>query len=332
MSFVWPWMLVSLLLSPLAAFGYVRLRRRRQRAAAGLGPFGLLQDQAAREPARRRHAPPALYLAGLTLMLLGLARPELTVRLPRLEGTVILAFDVSESMAADDLEPSRIDAAKAAALSFVDAQPPAILLGVVAFSNGGLIVQAPTDDRAAVATAIQRLTPQGGTSLGQGIFAALNAIAGEPLALEDASAGEDGEAGAGVSLGYYPSSVILLLTDGENTGPPEPLEIAQLAAEAGVRIYPVGIGSPEGATLALDGFTVLTQLDEPALRELASLTNGAYFRAEDEASLHEVYENVDLRLTVRGEKMEVTSLLAGCSLVLLLGGVLLSLRWYGRAP
>jgi len=329
MTFIWPWMLLTLLLLPLFVGLYFRLLERRARIAAGLGPLGILPDAQSRGPSFRRRATPILFLLALALLLFSLARPELPVRLPVVQGTVILAFDVSNSMAANDLEPTRMEAAKAAARRFVENQPDTVDIGVVAFSDGGLVVQEPTDDQPAVLATIDRLSPQGATSIGHGIFSALNSIAGEALAL-DVGALEDGA--RPVQIGSFGSAVILLLTDGENTESLDPLRIAQLAAEAGVRIYTVGIGSPEGIILEVDGFNVLTQLNEPVLEEIASLTNGAYYHAEDKAALQEIYENIDLQLTTKGEKMEITALLAGASLLFLLVGGALSLVWYGRIP
>jgi len=329
MSFIWPWMLPSLLLAPLFVWLYFRLLQRRRLAVVELGPLGLVQNSAGRAIGRRCHLPPVFFLSGLTLLLFGLARPEMMVDLPRVEGTVILAYDVSNSMAADDMEPTRIDAAKAAAQAFVDNQPSTIQIGVIAFSNGGLVVQQPTNDQAAVLAAIDRLSPQGGTSLGHGIFTSLNAIAGEPVVLDETSL-EEGI--PSIQIDDYSSAVIILLSDGEDTEGRDPLEVAQVAAEAGVRIYPVGVGSPEGAILEVEGFNVLTQLNETVLQEIASLTNGVYYRAEDEAALQEIYQDIDLQLTIEGEKSEVTSIIAGLSLLLLLLGGVLSLLWFGRAP
>jgi Ca-activated chloride channel family protein len=327
-------MLVTLLLVPLFVGLYVRLLRQRQAATSDLGPLGIVQNQAGRQVGRRRHVPPGLFLLGLTFLLLGMARPEMPVSLPRVEGTVILAFDVSNSMLADDLEPSRIEAAKAAARLFVENQPSTIQVGVAAFGNGGLVVQPPTNEPADVLAAIDRLSPQGGTSLGRGIFTALNAIAGEPIGLDE-TAFEEGELPEDlppIEIEDYSSAVIIMLTDGENTSAPEPLEVAQLAAEAGVRIYPIGIGSVEGAILEIDGFNVVTQLNEQALQEIASLTNGQYYHAEDEESLQEIYKNVDLQLTIKGEKREITSILAGIAALFFLIGGGLSMLWFGRIP
>jgi Ca-activated chloride channel family protein len=329
MTFIWPWMLLTLLLVPLLTWTYLQLLKKRRQDADGLQQLGLLQTSSGRMPGRQRHIPPFLFLIALTLLFLALARPQLFVTLPRVQGTVILAFDVSNSMSADDLEPTRIEAAKTAARLFVENQPSTVDIGVVAFSDGGLVVQAPNGDQAATLSTIDRLSPQGSTSLGQGIFSSLNAIAGKAIAIEETDL-EDGS--QPVDIGNYSSAVILLLTDGENTESLDPLEIAQLAAQAGVRIYPVGIGSSEGTILEVEGFNVLTRLNESALQEIASLTNGSYYHAEDEESLHEIYENIDLQLKVGGEKMEITAILAGASLLFMLAGGFLMLLWFGRAP
>jgi Ca-activated chloride channel family protein len=329
MSFIWPSMLISLLLVPILAAKYIRLTNKPKNTSKENDPMNWLQTSSGTVPGRRRHLPELLFGLGLTVLFVGMARPEVEVDLPRIEGTVILAFDVSNSMAAEDMEPSRMEAAKSAAKLFVENQPSTIRLGVVVFSNGGLILQPPTDNQTDVLAAIDRLTPDGATSVGQGIFSALNAIAGEKLAIDPESISEDSSE---IDIGHFPSAVVLLLTDGENTSSVDPLEIAQLAANAGVRIYPVGIGTTEGIVLELDGYQVLTQLNELQLEQIASLTNGTYYHADNQESLQEVYETVDLQLTVRGDKLEVTALFAGLSLLILLIGGTLSLLWFGRMP
>lgn len=327
-------MLVLLLLVPLLAGLYLWLLRRRERAAAHLGPLGAMQNEAGRRMGLRRHTPPAFYLLGLTCVLFALARPEMPVSLPRVEGTVILAFDVSNSMLADDIEPTRIEAAREAARLFAENQPNTVQIGVVAFGNGGLVVQPPTNVQGDVLAAIDRVTPQGGTSLGQGIFTALNAIAEEPIALREE--GLDAETAPeelpAIEIGDHSSAVILMLTDGENTGGADPLDVAQLAAEAGVRVYPVGIGSEEGAVLEVDGFNVHTRLDEQALQAIAAVTNGAYYRAADAESLREIYREVDLQMTIKGEQREATSIFAGAGALFFLIGGVLAMLWFGRVP
>ena len=329
MTFIWPWMLLSLLFVPVMVAIYFLLRRRSRRDSADLGPLAMPRDRAGRSANLRRGVTYLFFLLGLSLLLFGLARPEMVVSLPRVEGTVILAFDVSNSMTAEDLEPNRLEAAKSAARAFVQNQPSTIAIGVVAFSNGGLLVQAPTHDQAAVMDALGRLSAEAGTSLGEGIFTSLNAIAGKSIT-SNAEEGEDGS--ALLRIDDYSSAVIMILSDGENTRDPDPLELAQIAADAGVRIYPVGVGSPQGSTIEVDGFNIVTYLNEALLQEIASVTNGSYFYADSETSLQEIYEDVDLQLTIQGEKAEATSLLAGAGLAILLVGGMLSLIWFGRLP
>jgi Ca-activated chloride channel family protein len=329
-------MLVLLFLIPLFGVLYIMLQQRRRRLAASYGSLGLVAGATGRGPGIRRHIPPALFLVGLTILAIALARPQAAVSLPKVEGTVILVFDVSGSMAADDLKPTRMEAAKAVARDFVERQPPSVQLGVVAFSDGGLSVQAPTNDQEAVLASIDRLTPQRGTSLGQGILAALNTIAvddaGQTPDLDSSLTPGPTTTPTPVPEGAYQSAVIVLLTDGENTDAPDPLEAAQAAADRGVRIYTVGIGSAAGATLQINGFTVHTRLDEAMLQQISEIARGAYYRAENEEDLHSIYENLVTRLVIKPEKMEVTSIFAGASILVLLMGGTFSLLWFGRLP
>lgn len=328
MSFIWPAMLILLLLIPLAAWLYIRLWRRRQRQVAQLGSMGLLQS-AGRQLGRRRHIPPGLFLAGLSVLILSLARPQAVASLPRVEGSVILAFDVSGSMAADDLKPTRMEAAKAAARAFVERQPRSVQIGVVAFSESGLTVQPPTNDQQAIVATINRLSPQRGTSLGMGILAALDTLA---KAAQPPERLYSNVTPTPVPLDANGAAAIVLLTDGENTAPPDPLEAALAAAASGVRIYTVGIGSAAGVPLHINGFNVHTSLDEATLQQIAQLSEGAYYNATSPEDLQAVYENLDLRLVVRDEKTELTALLAGLGTLLLLTGGIGSLLWFGRMP
>jgi Ca-activated chloride channel family protein len=334
MSFIWPAMLLSLILIPLFVWLYLRLHQRRRRFAASYGTLGLVQEAAGRALGRRRHIPPGLFLTGLTFLLLALARPETVVSLPRVEGTVILSFDVSGSMAADDLEPTRMEAAKAAAQEFVLHQPSTVQIGIVAFSDGGFMVQPPTNDQETTLTTINRLMPERGTSLGHGILASLNTIAADA---EQAAPSINGEATpeftpTPVPAGTFTPAVIVLLTDGENNQDPDPLLAAQAAADRGVRIYTIGIGSAAGANLTVDGFTVHTQLDEALLQQISRITDGMYFNAQNEEDLRAIYENLDTQLVIKPEKMEVTSIFVGVSLLALLLGGAFSLVWFSRVP
>ena len=247
MSFIWPAMLLLLLIVPLFVLLYIRQQRQRRRLAANYGRLGIVQGTLG----ARRHIPMVLFLIGLTVLIIALARPQAVVSLPKIEGTVILVFDVSGSMAADDLKPSRMEAAKAAAYDFVANQPSTVRIGVVSFSENGFTVQVPTDDQEAVLSAIGRLTPQRGTSLGYGIQVSLDAIAQAESGdtprfysnLTPTPQGTSVPTPTPVPPGTHTSSVIVLLTDGENNTSPDPLTVAQTAADRGVRIYPIGIGS-----------------------------------------------------------------------------------------
>lgn len=328
-SFAWPWLLTTLLAVPLLVVAYRRLLRRRTERRARLAELGLVVGGATTiSTGRRRHVAPMLFLLALTLLLIGLARPQASVAEPRREGTVVLAFDTSGSMAATDLEPSRMEAAKTAARTFVDRQPDQIRIGVVSFGDNGLITQQPTTDRAAVRAAIDRLTPGGGTAIGRGIQSALSAIVGKPVLLDE---GGDGSVEPqGPDLGYSRSAAVVLLSDGENTADPEPGPLADLASTAGVRIYPIGLGTAAGTVLEVDGFQIATALDEAALQQIAEVTDGQYFTAADEQSLQQVYSSIDLRWTVVSTPIEVTALFAAAAGLLLLLGAGLSWRWYGR--
>ena len=335
MSFIWPPMLLAVALVPLGILLYRALEGRRRRAMAR-GGLGVGQGMARRPGGVRARIPAVLFIAGLTVLMVALARPTAAVDLPREEGTVILAFDVSGSMAADDLKPTRMEAAKAATQDFVERQPPGVIIGVVAFSDAGLSVQAPTNDQATVLAAIKRLTPERGTSLGQGIRAALSTIAtaenGPVTNYYSNRSPAPTATPAPVPPGSHTSAVIVLLTDGENTQPPDPGAAAQAAADQGVRIYTVGIGSAAGTTLDIDGFKVHTQLDAATLQHISDVTGGTYYAAADEQDLHKVYDELDTRLVVKPQMIEVTSLFAGASVLLLVVGGVFSLLWLGRLP
>ena len=328
MTLDWPWMLLGLVAVPLVVLWYRRLLRVRAARRAELAALGLV---APAPTGRRRYLPPALLLAALVLLLVGLARPELGVALPRREGTVILAVDTSASMAATDLSPTRMEAAKAAARAFVEKQPPDVRIGVVAFSGSGLVTQEVTADRPSVVAAIDRLRPDGGTALGGGLQTALGAIVGKPVLVGGPGAPPGGVEQQGPDLGYHGSAAVVVFTDGENTDAPDPLEVADLASSAGIKVYPVGLGSPQGTVLQIDGFSLATRLDEPMLRDIAAHTDGHYIAGIDPQALAGVADAVDPQWTVETEHIEVTALLAAAAALLVLGGVGLSLAWFGRA-
>ncbi len=335
MIFTWPLMLLSLLVLPLFIWIYWRAQQRRQRLTTAYGTLGVVRETAGRRPLGwRRHLPPLFFLLGLTTLLIALARPVMTIGVPRWEGTLILAFDVSGSMAADDLAPSRMEAAKAAAIEFVQRQPPSVRIGVVAFADSGFAIQLPTNDQAVVLSSINRLAPERGTSLAYGIASSIDAIymRPEPTRIYSDLTPTPTPSPTPVEPGSNRSAAIVLITDGENTVPPEPLEAAQLAADRGVRVYPIGIGSPAGTTLEVEGFIVHTRLDEPTLQQIAAVTQGIYYNAQNDEDLRTIYDALDPEFVIRTETLEVTAIFAGIGTLLLLIGGGFSLAWFSRLP
>ena len=339
MSFLWPAVLLLLLAIPLGVALYVtRERRRRQRIAASIGRLqpATSAGEEGRSTTWRRRIPGALMVAGLVVLVVAMARPQSVIGVPRFEGTVILAFDVSGSMAATDMDPTRMEAAKAAARTFVSSQPSSILIGVVAFSDTGFSMLVPTDDQAQVMSAIDRLGPERGTSIARGIVTSMVALA---TADQDSEAGYYTNASPEpdplpplVEPGTFASAAIVLLTDGENNQQPDPLEAAQAAAERGIRIFPVGLGTEAGTTIEVEGFRVHSRLDEPGLRQIAQITDGAYYAAAAPEELAAIYDDIETRFVIRPEATEVTSFMAGAGLLILMLGALGGLLWLGRVP
>jgi Ca-activated chloride channel family protein len=228
-----------------------------------------------------------------------------------------------------------MEAAKAAASRFVNNQPPGVAIGVVAFSGGGLTVQSPTNNHEETLATIERLVPQRGTSLANGILVALNTIAidaGDPPILKTSGANGTDLQPVTSPQGWYPSAVVVLLSDGENNQDPDPMKAADLAADLGVRIYTVGIGTPAGTDITVEGFTIHSQLDESLMRSIAQDTGGNYYSAANEKELFKIYNDLKPKLTVKTQEMEITSLFAGVGMLALLIGGVLSLLWFGRVP
>ena len=325
MTFLYPVVLAAAALVTAAAIaGYVALQRRRVAVLAAAG-FGALAGGGSRRAALRRHLPYALLLSALPILLVGLARPEAELAVPHVAGTAVLAFDVSNSMSASDVAPSRLGAAKNAATSFVREQPDTVDVGVLAFGDQALLTQAPTDDHAAAIAAIGRLSASGGTSLGQALLVALGTIIGKPVSLP-----ADGAAPTTGELGYWPSATIVVFSDGQQTGGPDAVAAAELAAAAGVRIQTVGVGTAKGATVEVDGYQLGTQLDETLLTTVAKTTGGAYHQAGDASALAATTKSINLRLTTKKKPVELTAPFAGAALLLLLFGGLMGTRWHGR--
>jgi len=325
MSFDYPLVLVAAaLISGIAVACYVALQRRRQAALRAAG-FATLAGGTSRRAAIRRHLPYALLLAALPILLVGLSRPEAKLAVPRVAGTVVLAFDASNSMSAGDVEPSRLAAAQAAAAAFVEQQPRTVDVGVIVFGDTALTTQAPTDDHALAVAAINRVKTGGGTSIGDAILLALGTIVGKQVSLPAGGAPPTtGE------LGYWPSATIVMFSDGEDTGGADVQAASEMAAAAGVRIQTVGVGTAKGAPVEVDGYQLSTALDEQTLTMVAQTTGGAYHPAGDADTLADTTKSIDLRLTTKKEPVELTAPFAGAALLLLSLGALLGTRWHGR--
>ncbi len=352
MQFFFPEILPLLFIIPLFVIIYLWVMPRRQRYALRYASLSLVRDALGKGPHIRRHIPPALFLLGTTILIIAFARPYSVLTLPSLEATVILTMDVSGSMRAQDLKPSRIEAAKTAAMDFVERQAPNTRIGIVSFGGTAALVQAPTINHEDVINAINHLTTQRATAIGSGILASLDAIAeaaGQdvpsvretPLAQSTTRGRSLAPTPTAMPKGTYAPAIVVLLSDGQNTTGPAPLDAAQIAVSRGVRIFTIGVGTPQGAVISpqggggpggggFGGFRA--ELDEVTLRKIAKLTDAKYFYAATEKDLHEIYETLDKQLVLKPQQVEVTALvMAGGALMLLLGG-LLSLLWFNRLP
>jgi Ca-activated chloride channel homolog len=327
MSLGSPWMLVFLACVPVLVLAYASAMRARTERAGRLASEGLVPLTDAPRVRWRRHLPFALFATAIALMCFALTRPTVSVALPERQGTVILAFDVSNSMLAKDLRPTRIAAAKAAAIAFAKRQPSSIRIGVVAFGDSAVTVLQPTNNTADVILAIKELSIGGGTSIGQGLLKSLDAIAGKNLKIKASTLQSD--AGS-VKIGFFGSSAIVLLSEGENTSGPDPQSLAEVASTAGVRVHTIGIGTAQGTVVQINGFSEATALDAELLKQIAKVTDGTYQSAADAKTLAQVYRSIHLELKTVKKPREATGVFAAAGGLLLVLGAALSLAWFGR--
>ena len=327
MTVQWPAMLLFLFLIPCVVAAYGLWQRRRRQRAAGLAAQGLVTTETGRSRHWRRHLQFALFTMALALLVVAIARPRTTIPTLQRRATVILALDVSNSMAATDVKPSRIATAKTAADAFVHQQPAGVRMGVVAFGERSVVVQQPTSSHGEVLQAIDRLSLGGGTSLAQGILTSLDAIAGKTLKVNEMDTGSDNTQ---VHIGYYGAATIVLFSDGENTDQTNPESMARLTSVAGVRIQTVGVGTAAGTTVQIRGFTVATALNSQTLRSVAKVTSGSYHQAGNAAGLRMISETIDPHLTVVRSNTEITAIFAAAAAALLVAAALISVLRFGR--
>ncbi len=346
MSFIWPSMLWLLLLLPLTALLYVWLLSRRRKNTVRLASLGVAKAALGRGPGWRRHVPPALMLLALAALLLAVARPAAVITLPLAERTIILAMDVSGSMRAEDIKPNRLAASQEAAKTFVQSLPHAVRVGVIAFAGTAAVVQAPTTSREDVIAAIDRFQLQRATATGSGIILSLATlfpdhgieiqhVTGQrnfPGGDKPKAIGKDGteKKFTPVAPGSYTSAAIIMLTDGQRTTGPDPLDAAKMAAERGVRVYTVGIGTTQGEIIGFEGWSMRVKLDEETLKNVSVMTQGEYFYAGTAEDLKKVYQSLSSRMVVERKETEISALFAGLGAILAVLAAGLSLWWFGR--
>jgi len=334
MSFQWPEFLWLALTLPLLVALYVALLRRRKRFAARFSNLGLMRE-AMSGASWRRHVPPFLILLALAALIVAIARPSATMTLPSQHETVIMAMDVSGSMRASDVEPNRLVAAQVAAKAFIADQPSHVRIGIVAFAGTATVAQAPTTNKDDLYAAIDRFQLQRATAIGSAIIVSLAVLfpdGGYDVASYSYAA-EKRKPPAGfkpVPPGSYSSAVIILLTDGQRTTGPDSLLAARLAAERGVRIFTVGVGTPEGKIVGFDGWSMHVRLDEETLRAISDLTRGDYFYAGNAVDLKKIYQTMNSRLVMETKKTEIGAFFSAAAALLVLLAGLLSLAWFNR--
>jgi Ca-activated chloride channel homolog len=318
-SFQAPWFLLLLLALPLAIAAYLLVDRRRRAAAASFASPQLLPSVAPRRPGFRRHFPMALYAVALTVGTIALARPEATVAVAEERASVVLVTDVSGSMEARDVEPSRVEAVRAAALRFLDRTPDRLRVGAVTFNHAVRSIEPLRAERDEVRSLLERLRPSGGTATGKALAAA--------LALLERGEGERRERAPGA---------VILLSDGASTHGRDPLPLARRAARLRIPVYTVALGTDRG-TIQVEGrngesVTRHVPPDRETMRRIATLSGGRTFSADAGDELATVYDRLGSRVANREERRQITAAFAGGAAALLLLGGALSLRWFGRLP
>jgi Ca-activated chloride channel family protein len=320
MSFASPFVLWGLLLIPVGLVAYWLVQRRRIKYAARFTNLDLLANVVDASPGRRRHIPAVLALTALAALIVAMARPQAVVAVPRDDATVVLTMDGSASMNATDVPPTRLEAAKSAASSFLDDLPERFRVGLVSFSNATRVLEEPTDDRDAVRTSLEGIQGEVGTAIGDAIRDSISLAPRE----------ENGQRSDKKLF------AVLLLSDGKNTAGVDPLDVLDEAKEAGVPIYTIALGTDAGTVEIPDEFggtqTVPVPPDPETLRRIAQETGGRFFEAPTEADLKAVYEEIGSQVSYEDEERELTAAFAGAGAVFLLIGASLSALWFGRIP
>lgn len=341
-TFLWPAMLWLLIIVPVLAALYLRLLSRRQKSTDQYASLETVGQTSGTASKWRRRLPAALYLLALTAMIMTMARPQASLMLPSRTEAVILAMDVSGSMRADDVKPNRLTAAQEAAKTFIAEQPREVRIGIVAIAGSAALVQSPTTNREDLVKAIDRFQMQRGTALGSGLVISLATLLPQAgIDVEQIISGRPPPAWATprtpaepakpVPPGSNASAAIVLLSDGASNTGPDLVKMGELAAEKGVRVFTVGIGTPEGATLSAEGWSMRVRLDEDSLKKIALETRGEYMRAGNARDLKKIYTYLSTRLALeKKQSVEVSALFAAFGAAMAMLGALLSMLWFNR--
>jgi Ca-activated chloride channel family protein len=344
MTFLWPEFLWLGLLLPVLVLLYVWLMHRRKQSAIRYASLSLVKDALGKGAAWRRRVPPLLMLSALGVLVLATARPMAVVTLPTQQQTLILAMDVSGSMRAADVQPNRLVASQNAAKQFVAELPRDVRVGIVAFAGTAQLVQPPTLSRQDLVDAIDRFQLQRATAIGSAIVISLatifpdagidlSQVTGErkmPKALQIDPQRKAEETFKPVPPGSYSSAAVILLTDGQRTTGPDPIDAAKMAAERGVKVFTVGFGTKDGEVIGFEGWSMRVRLDEDTLKSIADITKAEYFYAGTSQDLKKAYEALSSRLVMEKKETEVTSLFAAAAALLTLLAAGLSVWWFGR--
>jgi Ca-activated chloride channel family protein len=348
LRFLWPDLLWLTLILPMLVAAYVVALRRRKREAIAYTNMALVRAAIGPGQHIRRHLPPALFFLALAAALLATARPTAVVTLPSQFLTIILAMDVSRSMLATDVEPTRISAAQTAAKAFINDLPKNVRLGIVTFAGTASVVQTPTENREEMIAAISRFQLQRATATGSGLLMALATLFPEEgFDLQSAIYGNSFGSSGGAPLekpskkgakkehkpvapGSYTAGAVVLISDGRRTTGPDPIEIAKIAADYGVRVFTVGFGTLDGAMVGSESFSFYARLDEPTLKEIAAKTGAEYFYAGTAADLRKVYESLNLKFALERKETEVSALFSAAAALFATLAVLLSFLWFRR--